>query len=120
MKKLLLLFFAFTLVGTVSAQDTMPVGKNSTEKKAQKPPNKRKDMVMMKNGSMVMLKDGEWMPMKKKMTLNNGTKVKPDGSVTFSDGTKMTMQNADRIDIDGTLILGKRSPVMKKDSTMKK
>ena len=75
MKKLLILFVAFTLSTGAFAQHNMDnMGK--MEKMDMK-----KDHMMMKNGKMEMVKAGKTMVMDKDMTLTNGTTVSTGGMV---------------------------------------
>jgi hypothetical protein len=61
--------------------------------------------VMMKDGKMMMMKDGKAAgPMDKEMTMSDGTKVKPDGSMMMKDGKKMMMKDGQMIMMDGKMM----------------
>jgi Domain of unknown function (DUF6799) len=71
------------------------------------------DGVMMKDGKMMMMKGGKASgPMDKEMTMSNGTKVKPDGSMTMKDGKTMMMKNGQMMTTDGKMMESK--PMEKK------
>lgn|SRR5574338_583682 len=63
--------------------------------------------VMMKDGKVMMMKDGKATgPMDHEMTMTNGCKVKPDGTMTMKDGTKMRMQEGQMMTMDGKVVEG--------------
>ncbi|MEO5645672.1 MAG: DUF6799 domain-containing protein, partial [Bacteroidia bacterium] len=55
-------------------------------------PEMMKDCCMMKDSMMVYVKDGKAMPMKKDMTMKNGTTCMVNGECVMKDGTKMKMK----------------------------
>ncbi len=79
-----------------------------------------RDCCMMKDGKMMQMKSGEMTPMKKDMTMKNGTKCMTNGECIMKDGTKMMMKEGDCMDMSGKMdkcsMMGKDS----KSSTYKK
>lgn len=63
-----------------------------------------KDHLVMKDGKVMMVMAGKNMPLDKELTLNNGTKVAVDGTVTMKDGMKMTMKEGDMMTMDGEIM----------------
>jgi Domain of unknown function (DUF6799) len=63
---------------------------------------------------MMMMQAGKPMhPMDHEMTMSNGTKVAPDGTVTMKDGTLMHMKNGELMMMDGHIMSGgKAMPMM--------
>lgn len=61
----------------------------------------KKDHIMMKDGKMMVQKDGKVTMLEGQMSLENGTTVKPDGTVTMKDGEMMVLKNGDAIDMMG-------------------
>ena len=94
MKKLLILFVAFTLSTGAFAQHNM----DNMEKMDMK-----KDHMMMKNGKMEMVKAGKTMAMDKDMTLTNGTTVSTGGMVKMKDGKTMQMKEGEMMYMDGKM-----------------
>jgi hypothetical protein len=63
------------------------------------------DGVMMKDGKMMMMMGGKATgPMDKEMTMSDGTKVKPDGSMMMKDGKMMKMKNGQMMMMDGKMM----------------
>lgn len=60
--------------------------------------------VMMQDGKMMRIQDGNLTPLTETMTLNNGAKVMPDGSVTMADGKTMMLHNGQHMSLDGTVM----------------
>lgn len=60
-----------------------------------------KDGVKMKDGKVWMMKDGKKTEVKQEVTLTDGTKVNPNGTVIMADGSSKMMQNGDMISMDG-------------------
>ena len=103
MKKLLVLFIAFTFTCGMYAQD----GEMQKDMPA-------KAHIMMKEGKLWVMKDGKTMMMEKDMTMSNGTMVSTAGNVTMINGKTMMMKNGDSIDMDGMMMKHKMS---KKDKS---
>ena len=94
MKKLLILFVAFTLSTGAFAQHKM----DKIEKMDMK-----KDHMMMKGGRIEMVKAGKTMAMDKNMTLINGTTVSTGGMVKMKDGKTMQMKEGEMMYMDGKM-----------------
>jgi hypothetical protein len=60
----------------------------------------------MKDGKKVVMHRGEVIT--SEATLKNGTKIKPDGTVTMSDGSTMTLKDGECIDKDGGMMMEKK------------
>lgn len=60
--------------------------------------------VIMENGKMMAVKDSVQSPMTQTMTMNNGTKVMPNGKVIAKDGSVSMMQNGWEMTMDGKLV----------------
>lgn len=61
----------------------------------------KKDHIMMKDGKVWVQKDGNVSELTSNLTLENGTVVKTDGTVTAKDGESMTLKNGDAINMKG-------------------
>jgi hypothetical protein len=106
MKKLILLVTGLIIsVVVVCAQDAQTKKAESTKtKKAQTTKKEKcnlKNCCMMKDGKMIVMKDGKEMPMTEEVELDNGSKVKTDGTVTAKDGKQWKLKNDDCIDMNG-------------------
>ena len=66
-------------------------------------PAMMKDCCMMKDSKMMCVKDGKTMPMKKEMTMKNGTKCMTNGECVMKDGTKMKMKEGECMDMSGMM-----------------
>jgi len=66
-----------------------------------------KDGVLMKDGKMMQMKDGQTMALASEITMNNGTKVMPDGTVTMAGGKTMMLKNGQYVLMDGSVVSGK-------------
>ena len=62
-----------------------------------------KDCCMMKDSKMMCVKDGKTTPMKKEMTMKNGTKCMTNGECVMKDGTKMKMKEGECMDMSGMM-----------------
>jgi hypothetical protein len=63
-----------------------------------------KDHIMMIDGKVMMMKGGKSLPLDKELSLSNGAKVTPDGSVTMKDGKKMMMKEGEIMNMDGEMV----------------
>ena len=61
------------------------------------------DGFVLKDGKTVMVKDGKFTPLKKDLTLNDGTVVMKNGSYKTSNGTQMDLKEGDHLDLNGKL-----------------
>lgn len=64
----------------------------------------KKDHIMMKDGKVWVQQDGKVSELEKDLTLENGTVVKTDGTVTAKDGESMTLKNGDAINMKGKVL----------------
>ena len=64
---------------------------------------KMKDCLMMKDGQMMVVKGGQKMAMNRTMTLNNGTTVMQDGTVTMTSGDTKKLKDGQWIGMDGKI-----------------
>ena len=62
-----------------------------------------KDGVTMKEGKVLMTQSGITNPVTQEAALVNGTKIKPDGTVTMADGTTATLKEGDYMSLSGRL-----------------
>ncbi|MDF7812562.1 DUF6799 domain-containing protein [Hymenobacter sp. YC55] len=62
-----------------------------------------KDGVTMKDGKLLMTQSGITNPVTQEAALVNGTKIKPDGTVTMADGTTATLKEGDYLSLSGRL-----------------
>ncbi|MGB4775244.1 MAG: DUF6799 domain-containing protein [Daejeonella sp.] len=77
-----------------------------------------KDGVKMEKDKMMVIKDGKTTLMEETLTLNNGTKVKTDGTVELADGKTFKLTDGDHMDMDGKLTLHKKKNPMKHPEKM--
>lgn len=75
-----------------------------------------KEHLMMTDGKVVVMKGSKTMDLDKTVTLEDGTKVTPDGTITLKDGKTMKMDKDDLIMMDGKM--SKRTHLMLKDGKM--
>ena len=59
--------------------------------------------VFMKNGSVIEVKNGMQVKMYDSMTMLDGSKVSPDGTISKLDGTKFKLQEGQRITLNGQI-----------------
>ena len=62
-----------------------------------------KDGVMMKDGKVLLTQQGLTNPLTQDLTLTNGTKVSPTGSVTLASGTTTTLKEGDMMSLSGRI-----------------
>jgi len=62
-----------------------------------------KDGVTMKEGKVLMTQSSLTSPVTQETALVNGTKVRPDGSVTMADGTTTMLKEGDYMSLSGRL-----------------
>jgi hypothetical protein len=82
-------------VMTLTAMATKPSPMGGTE-------NPEKYCVKMKNGKKTVMHNGT--AITKEETLDNGTKIKPDGTITKSDGTTTTLMEGQCMSKDGMVM----------------
>lgn len=62
------------------------------------------DHIVMKRGRLMLVKDGDSAPVTSEVSLGNGSRVKPDGSVTGSDGRVSRMLDGQIARLSGAAI----------------
>ena len=62
-----------------------------------------KDGVTVKDGKLLMTQSGITNPVTQEAALVNGTKIKPDGTITMADGTTATLKEGDYLSLSGRL-----------------
>jgi hypothetical protein len=62
-----------------------------------------KDGVMMKEGKVLVTQMGRTTPLTQEMSLTNGTKITPAGSVVTATGTSTQLQEGDMVSLSGRL-----------------
>lgn len=70
--------------------------------------------ILMRNGRMMVILANGYAPLTAVRTFPNGAKIAPSGLLTTPEGEKITLQEGDRLDLQGTLT---RSPVITQQST---
>jgi hypothetical protein len=60
----------------------------------------------MKDGKKVVVHQGETITTE--VVLKNGTKIKPDGTVTMNDGSSITLKDGECMDKDGAMMKEKK------------
>ncbi len=73
--------------------------------------------VIMHDGKVMMLNQGQADgTLSHEMTMDNGIKVMPDGTVMMKDGKEMKMQNGTAIMTDGRIMHGSHAIPMRKEN----
>lgn len=62
-----------------------------------------KDGVLMKDGKLLMTQSGITNPVTQEAALVNGTKIRPDGTVTMTNGTTATLKEGDYMSLSGRM-----------------
>ena len=62
-----------------------------------------KDGAVIREGKLMLTQQGHTNPVLEEISLTNGTKIKPDGTVTRTDGTTVTMKEGDYLSLSGRL-----------------
>jgi hypothetical protein len=70
------------------------------------------DGVKMSAGRMIVVKGDKRTPLDQEMTMANGTKVEPDGTLNFTDGQKTHLENGQMIMNDGHIMRGGKAAAM--------
>lgn len=78
------------------------------------------DGIMMKNGKMMMVKNGKSTLLDQEMSMDNGTKVMPDGTMMKKDGKKMMMKEGQHMDMSGNMRNSETKKIITKTTTVKK
>lgn len=121
MKNLFLLFAAFAISIGVSAQTTNPT---TTSKMHNGYSQKNHDGYSYNNGKLMMSKSGTNSDVTQDATLNNGTTISTNGTVTWKNGKTQTLKEGDWVDMNGKVhsknMKSSNSWKNKRDSSMKK
>lgn len=78
------------------------------------------DGVLMKNGKMRMVKNGKLTLLDHEMSMDNGTKVFPDGTLMKKDGTKIMMMEGQRMNMAGHISNTKTKKIITRTTSVKK
>ena len=62
-----------------------------------------KDGAVIREGKLMLTQQGHTNPVLEEVSLANGTKIRPDGTVTRTDGTTVTMKEGDYLSLSGRL-----------------
>jgi hypothetical protein len=62
-----------------------------------------RDGAVMKDGKVILTQQGLTNPVLQETALINGTKIKPDGTLTMTDGTTTQMKEGDYMSLTGRL-----------------
>lgn len=88
----------------VQAQTKMPARKPVQPKaKVASTGTNVKDGVVLKDGKVLMTQSSLTTPVTQETSLVNGTKIRPDGTVTMNDGTTTTLKEGDYMSLSGRL-----------------
>jgi hypothetical protein len=77
------------------------------------------DGITMKNGKMMMVKEGKLTMMDYEMTMGNGMKVMPNGTIIKKDGTKIMLEEGQHIDMMGQMRNAKTKKNITRKTTVK-
>jgi hypothetical protein len=73
------------------------------------------DGVVMERGQVIMMKNGKPVaPIQGEMTMANGSKVLPDGTVKIKSGAEIHLKDGDMIMMDGHIMTGGKAKAMEK------
>lgn len=105
MKKIIFVFAALALSLASFAQTDTSMNKMKHKKMMDhdQMDMSKMDGYMMMDGKMMLIKDGKMSPMKKQITMDNGTKMMVDGMCVKKDGSKMKMKEGDHMDMEGKM-----------------
>jgi len=70
------------------------------------------DGVKMSAGRMIVVKGDKRTPLDHEMTMANGTKVEPDGTINFTGGQQTHLENGQMIMNDGQIMRGGKAAAM--------
>jgi hypothetical protein len=65
------------------------------------------DHLVFQGGKMMLVKNGESQMMDKEMVMSNGSKVSKLGLVTKKDGSKFTLKDNEKLDMNGEILVDK-------------
>jgi len=93
----LLLFLSFSFTGSEASAQASKTSKN--------PPYTMRDGVTRKGGKLVVIQNGKQKPLTSTFTAGNGTKVKPDGTIVFADGTSEKIKEGYAVNMQGEKVI---------------
>ncbi|OUJ76124.1 DUF6799 domain-containing protein [Hymenobacter crusticola] len=99
-------FFLLLILGsTTTYAQTKAAPRKAVEPKPRMVSNgaTMKDGVTMKEGKVLVTQQGLTNTLTQEMTLTNGTKISPAGSVTMANGSSATLQEGDMLSLSGRL-----------------
>lgn len=104
----LLVFALLTSAVAASAQTKMAPRKAAAPRPKPVMPGTPtlKDGVMLKDGKMMLTQMGRTTPLTQEMSLVNGTKISPTGTVTTPAGVSTQLAEGDAISLSGRLTTG--------------
>lgn len=102
MKFLSLMIIACAFALSASAQQTMDSTHHRNRNEYSKS-NSQHGWYYMKDGKLMSNRNGTSTAITNDVTLNNGTTITSDGKVTWKDGKTETLQNGERIDMNGKI-----------------
>jgi hypothetical protein len=71
------------------------------------------DGIMMSGGKMVVMQNGKRnTTLDKSVTMSDGTRVRPDGSIQMKDGTESRLRQGEMIMMDGHIMRGGKASAM--------
>ncbi len=102
-----LLFTLLLVIGGLAAQaQTKLAPRKPVQPRARvvvKEGNSVRDGVTMKEGKLLITQGGMTNTVLQETSLVNGTKIKPDGTVTMTNGTSATMKEGDYMSLTGRM-----------------
>lgn len=113
MKKIILVFVTIVITAGAYAQtDSTKMQMSTRDKNIMQHQTMQNDTidksntdgVVMLNGKLMRMKDGQTSILDQDMTMGNGTKITSDGTCIDKDGTKITLKEGQRIDMEGNII----------------
>ena len=106
MKIYLAVFAAIFLLKGYTCADDMRRGDTYTKNETRhaRKRHKMKDCLAMENGQMIIIKNGKKMTMDTDMGMPNGTLVMKDGTCMLKNGSKISLKEGDRMDMNGNMM----------------
>lgn len=69
------------------------------------------DGVSVSGGAALVTRNGSTTKLDKELKLTNGTRVQPDGTITFADGKALVLRGDQVLTFDGTIVVAPPHPV---------
>ena len=95
--RVVFLFLCLTAFGLEASAQASKPRKNA--------PYTMRDGAARKFGKLVVIKNGKEKPLTSTFTANNGTKVMPNGSIKFADGTEGKLEEGYAINMEGNKVI---------------